>query len=351
MLKQLRNWYVPMNACYGMQLSQLTEEIEEVWSKAQSKICGWARHDVRYLLIVFRVNIEMLADPEIDAVCICTPSGMHADMAVDAAKAGKHVMSEKPMDITLDKMDLMIKTCRECNVKLGVIFQRRTSPLWHKIKKVVDEGKLGKMVLGDAYLKYYRSQEYYDSGDWRGTWALDGGGALMNQGVHMIDILQWIMGPVESIFAYSAPLVRKRIEVEDTAVACIKYKNGAFGILEGTTSVNPGMQHRLELHGELGSITVNGEQILNWNVPGEEEKAPGEDGNGGVDIKIGTAATKPTSIATGGHQIQIADLIQAIKEDRDPMVTGEEARRAVEIILAIYESSRTGKQITLPLTY
>ena len=288
---------------------------------------------------------QLLACSDIDAVCVCTPSGLHGVVTIDAARAGKHVMCEKPVEITLPKIDEMVKACRGAGVKLGVIFQRRTSGMWHKIKKTIDQGCLGKMVLGDAYLKYYRSQEYYDSGDWRGTWELDGGGALMNQGVHMVDILRWIMGPVETVYAQAGHLARE-IQVEDTACAVLKFASGAFGVLEGTTSVTPGMDHRLEFHGTKGTILVYGEEVTAWDVPGDEEGCS-ESGKGGVDIKVGTAATSPTSIATEGHTIQIADLCRAIREDRDPMVTGEEARNAVEVILAVYESARTGMPVHL----
>lgn len=286
---------------------------------------------------------ELLADPNVDAVCVCTPSGLHGDVTIAAARAGKHVLSEKPIEITLPKIDQMVRECRKAKVKLGVIFQRRTSPLWHKVKQVVSKGKLGKLVLGDAYLKYYRSQDYYDSGDWRGTWALDGGGALMNQGVHMIDIQRWIMGPAESLYALADHLVRK-IEVEDTACAVIKWKNGAFGVLQGTTSVNPGMSHRLEFHGEKGSIIIEGENILRWNVPGVPNPAEEKEKD-----EVGDTSADPKAMAAGGHLAQVADLCRAIKEDRDPMVTGKEARKAVEMILGIYESARTGAPVKFPL--
>ena len=283
---------------------------------------------------------ELLASDEVDAVCVCTPSGLHAPVTIDAAKAGKHVMCEKPVEITLAKIDAMVTACRDAGVKLGVIFQRRTLPTCRRIKQAIESGKLGKMVLGDAYLKYFRSQEYYDSGDWRGTWELDGGGALMNQGVHMVDILRWIMGPIDTIYAFADHLARK-IEVEDTACAVIKWQSGAFGVLQGTTSVTPGMHHRLELHGELGSITTEGDNIVRWSVPGEEKKADDKVAEGE------SAATDPKAIGTEGHQLQIQDLCHAIFEDRDPMVTGEEARKAVEVILAVYESARTGKPVKL----
>jgi len=293
---------------------------------------------------------QMLRDPEVDAVCVCTPSGMHADMGILAAKAGKHILTEKPIDIRLPKIDELIRTARECGVKLAVIFQRRTSSLWQTIARIVASGALGKMVLGDAYLKYFRSQEYYDSGDWRGTWALDGGGALMNQGVHCVDLLQWVMGPVESVFAHADHLVR-HIEVEDTAVAALKFRNGAFGVIEGTTSVCPGMNHRLEFHGEKGTIAVDGETVVHWDMPDDTPDITGDTGTkAGVDIKLGSAASSPTSIAMEGHRILIADLVAAIKEDRDPLITGEEARKSVEMILGIYESARTGRPVRFPLS-
>lgn len=284
---------------------------------------------------------ELLADPNIDAVSVCTPSGLHGEVTIAAARAGKHVMCEKPVEIKLSTIDQMVAECRKANVKLGVIFQRRTSPLWHKIKTVMDEGKLGKLVLGDLYIKYFRSQEYYDSGDWRGTWALDGGGCLMNQGVHMIDILRYLMGPAESIYALADHLVRK-IETEDTACAVIKWKNGAFGVLQGTTSVTPGLKHRLEIHGELGGVVVEGESILRWNVPDVPNPAEAKD-------EVGDTSGDAKAISTDGHTIQVADLCDAIREDRDPMITGEEARKAVELILGVYESAKAGKAVEFPL--
>lgn len=289
---------------------------------------------------VYTDHLKMLDQAGVDAVSVCVPSGLHGQITIDAAKAGKHVMCEKPIEITLPKIDAMIQACKDANIKLGVIFQRRTSPMWHKVKKAIDDGLLGRMVLGDAYLKYFRSQEYYDSGEWRGTWELDGGGALMNQGVHCIDLQRWIMGPVDTIYAQADHLVRN-IEVEDTCCAVMKFASGAFGVLQGTTSV-VGMNHRLEFHGDKGTITVDGEKITRWDVPGqkEEQDASAQDG-------IGSAASDPKAIATEGHTIQITDLCRAIIEDRAPMIGGDEARKAVEVILAIYESARTGLPVKM----
>lgn len=331
-------WHV--NGIAGAKGASLVAVCDCIREKAD-KLAGGIGH-----IKVYTDYHEMLRDPDVDAVCICTPSGMHADMAVLAAKAGKHVLTEKPADITLENIDCMIAACRKANVKLGVIFQRRTSPLWRTIKETIESGGLGRVVLGDAYCKYFRGQGYYDSGEWRGTWQLDGGGALMNQGIHIIDMLRWIMGPVESVFAYTGHLVRN-IEVEDTAVATLKFTGGAFGVIEGTTSVTPGLDHRVEFHGETGTIRVEGERIVEWSVPGVE-LCIGE-GSGGVDIKAGTSASSPTVIDTEGHRLQIEDLADAIREDRAPIVTGEEARKAVEVVLSIYESAKTGMPVTLPL--
>ena len=285
---------------------------------------------------------DVLAMDDVDIVSICTPSGAHADIAIDAARAGKHVMTEKPIDINLEKIDRLVQVCKEQNVKLACIFQRRTSNLWQRVKRAIDEGRLGKMILASAYLKYFRSQEYYDSADWRGTWALDGGGALMNQGVHMVDLLRWIMGPLDTIFGFADHLAR-RIEVEDTAVAVMKFSSGAFGTLEGTTSVTPGMNHRMEFHGEKGTIQVDGEGIVRWDAPGEDREAVVKE----MEDKVGDASSDPTAISAFGHRVQIADLIAAVREDREPMVSGDEARHAVELILSIYKSAQTGEHVKL----
>jgi UDP-N-acetyl-2-amino-2-deoxyglucuronate dehydrogenase len=249
------------------------------------------------------------------------------------------VFCEKPLEITSEKMQRMIDTCHQYNVKLACVFQRRVMPSSIVVKKAVMEGKLGKPVLGDAYLKYYRSPEYYRSAGWRGTWELDGGGALMNQGVHGIDVIQWLMGDVHSVFAYSAPLVRD-IEVEDTAVAVVKYKSGAFGVIQGTTSVYPAQETRFELHGEKGSIIFSDSGIQQWSFVGSNEPVPQ------VEARV-NSSSDPSKIASDGHFVLLQDFIDAIREDRDPLMTGAEAKKSVDLILAIYESSKTGKEIFL----
>ncbi len=287
---------------------------------------------------------KMLEREDLDVVSLCTPSSLHPGQAVAAARAGKHVLTEKPMAITLKDADEMIEACQRAGVKLGVIFQRRVREPFLKIKRALEEGELGRVVLGDIYMKYYRSQQYYDSGAWRGTWEFDGGGALMNQGIHLIDLLQWYMGPVETIYGYAEALARK-IEVEDTAVAILRFKSGALGVIEGTTSVYPEtIPHRLELHGDRGSIMIEGEGIRRWEIMGEDGKvvSKAEEAE-----EAGKAITDPTDIGMEGHIRQVKDMVEAIKEDREPIVSGEEGRKSLQIILAIYQSAKTGKPVRL----
>ena len=285
---------------------------------------------------------SLLSREDIDIVSICTPSGTHADVGEKAAAAGKHIITEKPIEVTLERADRLVNACKNNKVKLACVFQRRVSDLWQLVQSTIAEGKLGKMILASTYLKYSRTQEYYDSSGWRGTWALDGGGALINQGTHMIDVFRWIMGPVDTVFGFADHLARS-IEVEDTAVASLRFSSGAFGTIEGATSLNPGMEHRLEFHGELGTIRVEGEDIVEWNVPGQTlEWARSKAQSTGDSM-----SPDPRAVSTKGHETQIRDLLAAIREDRDPMIAGEEAKHALELILAIYESSRTGQPVRL----
>jgi UDP-N-acetyl-2-amino-2-deoxyglucuronate dehydrogenase len=296
----------------------------------------------------YHTNLEeMLKRDDVHAVCICTPSGMHSDQAVAAARAKKHVLCEKPLDITLPKIDRMIAACKEEGVKLGGIFQRRTYPASIQVRDAVQGGLLGKMVLGDIYQKFYRSPEYYRSGAWRGTWEMDGGGALMNQGVHGIDLLLWIMGDVKSIVAKADHLVRD-IEVEDTAAAIVTFQNGAFGVIEGATSCNPGQETKLELHGDKGTIILTDAGIQRWALS-TPDKHLAEDKDIAPQEKIAHGVSDPKAISVEGHIALVRDLVEAIKNDRQPMVTPESARKPVELILAIYESARTGREVTLPL--
>ncbi len=281
----------------------------------------------------------MLLSPEVDVVCICTPSGLHAPLAVKAANFGKHIVLEKPMALTLQEADEVIEACEKNNVKLAVISQLRFSSGVCHLKNAVEQGLLGKLIMGDIYMKFYRSQEYYDKGGWRGTWKMDGGGALMNQGIHGIDLLQYIMGPVKSVYAHTKTLARK-IEVEDTAAALVEFKNGALGVIQGTTSIYPGSPRILDICGDKGTITLEEDCITRWEIEGA--KTP-------EDIILGGTTSgnsrDPAAFGIDGHIRQIGDMAEAVRNNRNPIVDQYEGRKPIEIIMAIYQSSRTGMSV------
>lgn len=291
----------------------------------------------------------MLADPDLDVVTIGTPSGAHRDPAVAAAKAGKHVIVEKPLEITLEKCDDIIRACEENNVTLSTIFPSRFHAPSNKIKNAIESGRFGRLTVGDAIVKWYRSQEYYDSGAWRGTWALDGGGALMNQAIHSVDLLTWLMGPVKEIRAQIAMLAHERIEVEDTAVATLMFENGALGIIEASTAIYPGYLKRIEIHGSAGSAVMEEEDIIKWDfaeeAPVDAEIKAAMEGS----ISGGGGAADPSAIGHHGHAHQFADVVDAINTGRKPAIDGHEGRRSVEIILAIYAAAESGEGVKLPL--
>jgi len=292
---------------------------------------------------------KMLADPAVHVVTICTPSGAHMEPAVAAAEAGKHVIVEKPLEITLDRCDRIIAACEKSGVVLSTIFPSRFHESSRLMKQAVDEGRFGVLTVGDAYVKWHRTQEYYDSGAWRGTWKLDGGGALMNQAIHTVDLLTWLMGPVESIIAHTATLAHERIEVEDTAMAALKFANGALGVIEATTAAYPGFLKRIELHGSAGSAVLEEEDINKWEFaePTAEDEALRERMAGRTSS--GGGAGDPTAIGYHGHTMLFADTLNAIRNGGKPSVDGHEGRRSVEIILAIYAAAEAGAAVKLPL--
>ncbi|OJW22231.1 MAG: oxidoreductase [Planctomycetales bacterium 71-10] len=309
------------------------------------KIAGIAGHDCQ----TYDDLGAMLRRPDLDVVCICTPSGAHMEPAVQAARAGKHVVVEKPLEIDLPRCDAILNACDEAGVRLCAIFPSRFSPANVRLKEAIEAGRFGRLTLGDTHVKWWRTQEYYDSGGWRGTWRLDGGGALMNQAIHNVDLLYWLMGDVESVTAHTATLAHARIEVEDTAVASVRFKNGALGTIQAATSAYPGLSKRIEIHGDRGSARVEQDDVTLWDF---QEKIPSDNiilaaiagrsaGNSG--------ASDPRGISHLGHREQIADFLRAIDEGREPIVDGREGRKSVEIIRAIYRSAREGKAVTLPL--
>lgn len=323
----------------GAVLAAICDEVPE---KAEAK---GKEHGVPY----FSSFEEML--PHVDAVNICVPSGLHAKLGVLAAQAGKHVLVEKPVDITYQAAKALVDACESAGVKHACISQHRFASAIQKAREMVQSGALGTMVQGDAYIKWYRTQAYYDSGDWRGTWALDGGGCLMNQGVHYVDMIQWVMGGVKAVRAITRTMAHN-IEVEDVACSLIEYNNGAIGVIQGSTSAFPGLSERFDVHGKHGSIIIEGDKVKLWEIDPEAADL-GPYGRGvltqptpSVHVldgdKEGTGAADPSAIWGEQHNMQIQDFISAIHEDRDAFVTTRDALEPLKVILAIYESSRRG---------
>lgn len=291
---------------------------------------------------------EMLRHPGLDAVCITTPSGLHMEPAVAAARAGKHIICEKPVDVTLERIDTILREVSAHNVRLCAIFPARFDPVACLIKKAVDEGRFGRLTMGDCYNKWWRSEAYFEKARWRGTWKLDGGGACMNQGIHAIDLVQWFMGPVESVSAFTDRLVHKSIETEDTAAAVVRYRNGAVGVIECTTSVFPGADRRIEVLGDKGMAVFENDALAKWQFADarpEDEEIRNRYSPSGIAQRN---ANDPMAFGHARHREQIAEFLEALEAGREPRVGGPEGRKAVEIILAMYESSRTGKTVRIP---
>jgi len=274
-----------------------------------------------------------ISDPGLDAVSICTPSGNHLDYGELAARAGKHVIVEKPIEVTLERANRLIRVCTEKGVALAVIYQSRFVPEIQALKKELDESIIGNLVMGDARIKWFRGQDYYDSGAWRGTVALDGGGVLINQAIHTIDLLQWFMGDVEDICGYTDTMTHERLEVEDNAVAVIRFKSGAIGVIQGSTSIQPAQARRIEMHGENGTIIVDGDDVK--VIKAGADKAEPE--------KKGTASGASSPLAgfsPDPHKFQFEAIADAVREGREPPVSGKDSLKSLAIVLAIYESSR-----------
>ncbi len=279
---------------------------------------------------------ELLAQPEVDVVCLCTPSGQHPTQAIAAAQAGKHLLVEKPMALSLADADGMIKACQQAEVKLGVVFQRRYEPHFKQIQQALEAGDLGQLTLGVITIPYYRPQDYYNSAAWRGTWALDGGGVLMNQGIHLVDLLVWYMGDPVEVQAYAGALHRA-IEVEDTLAATLRFANGSLATITATTTAAPGFPHRVELYGTGGSIQVEGDVIGRWELTGPDTAAVTPPAAGG-QARSGAGAD-PRGEAATAHVALFRDFIQALRDDRPPPVDGTEGRRSLATVLAIYRAA------------
>ncbi|HKB17448.1 MAG TPA: Gfo/Idh/MocA family oxidoreductase [Candidatus Dormibacteraeota bacterium] len=287
----------------------------------------------------------LLQRPDIEVVCICVPSGMHADIGARVAAEGKHVVVEKPIEVTLVATDRLIAACPESGVTLSVISQHRWDRGVRELKELVEGGRLGRLVLGGAIVKWYRTQDYYASGTWRGTRRLDGGGALMNQGIHYVDLLQWMIGPVERVFARCRTSAHDAIEVEDIALAVLSFASGAVGVVECSTAVYPGFSERLEVTATGGTVIVEAGAMRVREMKDEKVETSAY----GANAENAAAVSSAPEVPYLGHREQLREVLEAIEAGRAPAIDGAEARKPLEIILAAYESGRTGRDVDLPL--
>jgi UDP-N-acetyl-2-amino-2-deoxyglucuronate dehydrogenase len=297
---------------------------------------------------------------EIDVVTVCTPTGRHAEVAIEALEAGKHVIIEKPAEVTIEKTDEIIAAQRRAGTLVAVISQHRFDPATEVTVDAIRRGELGRLTSGIASIDWWRGQSYYDSGNWRGTWELDGGGALMNQGVHTVDLLVATLGRPVEVFAYTGTLAHERIEVEDVAVGVVKFENGALGVLHATTAAYPGLSARLQVHGDKGSVIIDNDELSFIHVTtrgGEaEEKAYGSkstslnqiadypNASGGAAL---TAGSDPGRLAIDAHRRQYENFLAALAGKEELRVDLETNRQSIAIITSVYESARTGRPVTL----
>lgn len=285
-----------------------------------------------------------LSDPELDIVTVCTPSGAHFDPALAAIRAGKHVIVEKPLEVTLERVDELMAAAAEHGVTLASVLNRRFNPAMDVFKQAVDAGRFGKLTSASCYVKWFRDQAYYDSAAWRGTWALDGGGVLMNQAIHAIDSLIHLAGPVAAVHGNCACLAHEGIEVEDTAVAIVEFANGARGVIEASTCTwsKDGHPVRIQLAGTDGSVFLADESFEVWDFRNAQAADAGIRNHLMKKDVSGLGANIPSAIGFEQHQRNFEEIVSAIRDGREASTSASVARRAIEVICAIYESARNG---------
>jgi len=285
---------------------------------------------------------DLLKRPDVDAVCVTVPSGRHGEVTIRALEAGKHVLCEKPLEITTERIDLMAAAAKKAGRVLAAVFQNRLGAGAKHLKGALDAGRFGRLALCSAYVKWWRAPEYYSGSSWKGTRSLDGGGALMNQAIHAVDLLQWLAGMPVRVGAQVRTQVHA-IEMEDTAAAWLEFPTGALGVIEAATSCYPGSRLKLEISGERGTATLEDDRIVRWDFA---DVQPGDEAVGlGGRSSIGGGASDPKAIGQEGHRLLIADFADCVRTGRPPLVGPREARNAVAIIEAIYRSARTGSAV------
>ena len=295
----------------------------------------------KYDILCYTDWNKFIEDPELDVVSICTPNGIHLDYGEKAANAKKHVIVEKPIEVTLERAQKLIDLCNNNDVQLAIIYQSRFMDNMTELKDFIDNNGLGKLFMGDASIKWYRSQAYYDSGAWRGTLDLDGGGVLINQAIHTVDLLQWLMGDVATIFGQTDTFTHN-LEGEDNAIATLRYKNGAIGVIQASTSVQPSQSRRIEIHGEKGSVLIDGDTIKismtedNPTKDNTQNEPPGSGSSSPMD-----------GFSFEPHKRQFEAIAEAIQNNKTPPVSGVESLKSLAIVLGVYESARTNTIIQL----
>lgn len=289
---------------------------------------------------------EIANDETIAAVCVTTPSGAHAEVAIPLLESGKAVLCEKPLEITVAGIDRMVNAAAYGNALLAGVFQMRLGRGARLLKNAIDRGRFGRLTLCSAYIKWWREQSYYDSSPWKGTWKLDGGGALMNQGIHAVDLLQWFAGMPEEVSAFTATLAHPGIEAEDTVTATLRFPHGALGVIEAATSAYPGSDLRLEIMGDRGTAVLINDRLIRWEFAEADADDPAvlaDDAAGALT----SGKSSPGAMTAEGHRRLVVDLVGALRDGRPPMIPGAEARKAVALILAIYEAARTKRAVRL----
>ncbi len=303
---------------------------------------------------------DALAEVDVDVVAVCTPTGNHGEVAIEALDAGKHVIVEKPAETTVEKTHRIIAAQQRAGTQVTVISQHRFDPATEVAVEAIAKGELGRLTSGVASIDWWRGQTYYDSGDWRGTWELDGGGALMNQGVHTVDLLVAMMGRPVEVFAYTGTLAHERIEVEDVAVGVVKFESGALGVLHATTAAYPGLSARVQVHGDRGSVIVDSDKLafIHRTRSGTDAAERSYGGGKGTINQIAdcpeasgavaqTAGADPGALDNIAHRRQYENFLDALAGTTEVRVGLETNRQAISIITGVYESARTGHPVKL----
>jgi predicted dehydrogenase len=291
----------------------------------------------------------LVNDDQVDVVCIATPTGLHREIAVAAAQAGKHVLTEKPMATTLADADAMIEACASADVQLGVIFMYRYMDTALKMKQAIDQGLIGRPVLGECVGKFWRSQEYYDSAAWRGTWEVEGGGSLMTQTSHTLDLMLWMMGPVTRASGFFTVTPNHTIETEDLVVGSLEFESGALGTVISSSGIQPPTPRSVTIHGERGTVRLTGDRLTQWDIDGEPD-AEALQMLQEEDPDRGDTAARAGYSDSELHRRQIEDFVAAIDDGRPPAIDGIVGRQTLEVMRALYRSGARGEVVTLPIT-